>query len=264
MKEDTGSGQAGAGTGEGNGEGEGEGIAGTPFKSVEELAKGWNEASRKIGEQGNELGVYKKQAETLTETLRTVAGTKATKSEETAPAAVDYAGQREAIEKEIAGLDPVADDYQKSLAKLIRKSNQLTAEEQHERTLNAASSVFKKELDERDSKSQRQAFYDANPTFNTPEMQARIRDYLAKDRTGMSDPLVAFREIQRDDADSEAQRIAAENAELKKRLELAEGKNNTGKVITKGQSPGQVTKPAKVTGAALDEGMRAALAASQS
>ena len=123
---------------------------------------------------------------------------------------------------------------------------------------------MKKELSKRDMKSAQQRFYDENPTFNTPEMQAKINEYITNDRTGMHDPFSAFYQIQRDDTILEAKRLADENVEYKKRLDLAKGTGETGKVIVKGQSPGQQqTKQPKVTGKDLDAGMAAALRASR-
>ena len=120
---------------------------------------------------------------------------------------------------------------------------------------------MKKELSDRDQKAQTKAFYDANPTFNTPEMQGRIKDYLANDRTGMSDPLVAFREIERDDARAQLKQISDQNAEMQRALDLVKGKNETGKVIVKGQSPQGVTKqPNNLTGRDRDAAMAEALA----
>ena len=80
----------------------------------------------------------------------------------------------------------------------------------------------------------------------------------------MHDPFSAFYQIQRDDVVAEAKRLLDENAEYKKRLSLAKGTDETGKVIVKGQSPGQQqTKQPKATGKDLDVGMAAALRASR-
>jgi hypothetical protein len=76
----------------------------------------------------------------------------------------------------------------------------------------------------------------------------------------MHDPMSAFFQLQRDDVAVENQRITAENAEMKKILDLQKGKDETGKVIVKGQSPQQVTKHQKVTGKDLDAGMAEVLA----
>jgi hypothetical protein len=146
---------------------------------------------------------------------------------------------------------------------LISKLTSLTAKAQHEKTLNAAGELMKNELSARDVQAQTKAFHEANPTFSTPEMQARINEYIANDKTGMSDPLSAFREIQRDDIAAEATALKQQNEEMRKVLELAQGKKETGKVIVKGQSPAAVTKTGKVTGKDLDAGMLAALQAAK-
>lgn len=237
-------------------------IPGTAYKTAEEAAKGITELNSLLGKQGNEMGTLRKQVETLSEVLKTVTAQKQEKAEPK-EAAPDYDNQVEAINNQIMGLDPLADGYQKDLAVLITKSQKLAAMGQHDKTLNAASDIFKKELDERDIKQTHKEFFSKNPDFNTPEMQARIKEKMASDTTGMSDPLAAYREIQRDDIAAEVQQIKAERDELAKRLDLMEGKNQTGPVITKAQVPGrqQTSKPQKATGADLDAGMRAALEA---
>jgi len=164
------------------------------------------------------------------------------------------------VEDQIQKLDPMAADYQKTLASLVSKSQKLAAADQHGKTLSAAAELMKKELSERDVKAAHDRFYADNPTFNTPEMQAKIKEYIAKDPTGMSDPLSAFREIERDEIAAKAKALAEENAEYKKLIDLNKGKDEAGKVIVKGQSPGQSpTPPQKVTGKDLDAGMKAAL-----
>lgn len=240
------------------------GIAGTGFKTAEELAAAFikeqgqrTNLEKKLGEQGSELGSTRKQAETLANTLKEVL----TKKEaSTKPAGTDYDTELAVVQKQIQDLDPMTEGYQKTHSDLVAKAIKLAASSQHEKTLNAAGEMMKKELSDRDVKAQTKAFHDANPTFATPEMQARIKEYLANDKTGMSDPLVAFREIERDDARAEAQAIANKNAELQKALDLEKGKGETGKVIVKGQGPQQVTKQTKVTGAERDALMAAALA----
>ena len=93
-------------------------------------------------------------------------------------------------------------------------------------------------------------------------MQARIRERIATDPTGMHDPFSAFREIQRDDAMAKLAETSTKIADLEKRLNLANGTDSTGKVIVKGQSPGQSkTKTTKLTGKDLDAKMAEAIRA---
>lgn len=250
-------GEAGGGNGEGDPTPAPNPLEGTPFKSIEELAKGWQNANAKIGELGNELGAHKATVQSLTEALK---GAAAKPPEPAKPAGPDYSAEKSAIQEQIDNLDPMSDGYQKTLSGLVGKLTKLTAQEQHEKTLAAAGNIFKKELEERDLKTTQQQFLKENPTFNTPEMQARIKEYIAKDKFGMSDPLVAFREIQRDEIAAERERLAQENAEMKKILELQKGKESTGKVVTKGAAPAVPATPTKVAGKDLDNGMREILA----
>jgi len=145
------------------------------------------------------------------------------------------------------------------LTALIRKSNALAAESQHAKTLAAATEAFRSELDNRDIRSAHQSFDESNPDFRTPEMQQRIKEYIANDKTGMSDALVAYREIQRDDVASKAKELSDQNEELMKRLNLKKGTDETGTVILKSQGTQSQTTQTKTTGAARNAGMQAAL-----
>jgi hypothetical protein len=244
-------------------------IPGTTFKTPDELAKGYTELKTLHDRQANELGTIRKEHESLkgqAESLATILKDSLTKNvggnsiKETVK--TDYAAELTNIEGQIQNLDPLSPDYQRILASLVAKSNRLTALDQHDKTLNAAGEMMKKELSERDIKIAQEAFHKDNPTFNTPEMQTKIREYIAKDRTGMSDPLSAFREIQRDEIAIEAKRLSDENAEYKRLIDLNKGKDETGKVVVKSQGAGQPpVKPQKATGKDLDAGMAAILAA---
>jgi len=233
-------------------------IPGTSYKSVSDLIKGHTDLKGKFDAQGNELGSLRKQTETLATTLKDTL-TKKDQPADPAKKTADYDTELSTVEDQIKKLDPMKENYQETLADLVKKATKLSAQSQHEKTLSAAGELMKKELTERDVKAQTKAFHDANPTFNTPEMQTRIKEYLAKDKTGMSDPLVAFREIERDDIAAKATVLETENAEMKKALALQQGKESTGKVVTKGQSPGAATKSPKLTGKDLDNAMMGSL-----
>lgn len=230
------------------------------FKDKVAAEEGWANLEGKLASQGNELGDVRKQGETDRQTINDLQNQLLQSKQPTPEPAQDYGKELSAIQKDMAKLDPIDANYHKDLMVLMNKSNNLAAQAQHEKTLTAATASFTKELDERDVKATHNAFYKDNPDFNTPEMQARIKDYIAKDNTGMSDPLVAYREIQRDEAVTRATELETENAELKRLTELAKGTDQTGKVITKSQTASQVKQP-KATGADLDKGMQAALEA---
>lgn len=230
------------------------GLEGTPFKSGEEAAKGYLNLKALHDAQANELGTLRKFAETVAPIVQEHMNK--TQAPAAAPKGPDYETEIAAVQKQIQDLDPMADNYQKTLADLVAKSNKLVAMAQHEKTLSTAKELFQKELADRDAKAARAEFNKSNPSFNTPDMQLRIKDFLANDKTGMHDPMSAYFQIQKDD-------LAAENAEMKKTLELVKGKENTGKVVVKGQAGQPPTKPAKATGKDLDAGMAAALAAAR-
>lgn len=225
------------------------------WKTKEVAEEGLSNLQATLDRQGAELGALRKQVEVDQQLM----GNMNQKPAEPTKQAVDYSKDKAAIKKEMAALDPADEDYQGTLLDLMSRSEALTAKEVHEKTLDAATKAFKQELDDRDVKATHNSFYEKNPDFNTPDMQARIQDYLSRDTTGMSDPLVAYREIQRDDAAEAKTILAKENEELKRLLDLKKGEEETGKVVTKGQSPAQQKNKVKATGADLDKGMLDAL-----
>jgi type II secretory pathway pseudopilin PulG len=240
-------------------------IPGTTYKTVDDLIKGHSELKGLSDKQGNELGTLRKEHDGLksqTELLANVLkenlqGGK--KVVEPGPAPVDYAAELSSIETQIQGLDPMSPTYQKDLSSLVTKSNRLTAADQHQKTLGAAGKMMKDELSARDAKAAQEEFRRENPTFDTPEMQTRIKEYIAKDKTGMHDALSAFFQIQRDDIAASATQLQTENAEYKRLIDLNKGKDDAGKVVVKPSNAGPVGKPTKVTGKDLDAGMRAVL-----
>ena len=257
------------GAGAGAGEGGEEFIAGTPFKTVDELAKGYSNLKTLSDTQGNELGTLRKshdglktQTETLMSLLKEVKGQPA--KVETPVTKPDYDTEIAAIETQIKGLDPLAPDYQANLSTLLGKSTRLATKAAEDRALSAAGELFKQELTERDIKSAQAQFFQNNQDFNTPDMQARIQDSITKDKTGMTDALSAYREIQRDDALARLQAAELENAEYKRLIDLNKGREEAGKVVVKTQTtPQPPTPPQKAVGKDLDAGMMAALKASR-
>lgn len=243
-------------------------IPGTTFKTQDELVKSYTELQAKLGSQGSELGQVRKdhaalkgQAETLAQILKENLAKGKVEPEQKG---VDYTGQLKEVKTQLEGLDPMAADFSKTQAKLISKLTNIVAMDQHEKTLKAAtdsaSSLLKKELGDRDAKASQEKFYQQNPGFKTPEMQAKIKDFMANDATGMHDPMSAFFQIQRDEVSAQFKTVSDQNVEMQKRLDLAKGTDSTGKVIVKGQSPGQQqTKIPIPTGKDVDIGMKAAL-----
>jgi len=237
------------------------------WKTEEAAVEGLANLQGKLGSQGNEVSLLKKQTELLQSTiegLKTQTNKPEAETKKEIPKGPDYAKEITVIQDKISKLDPDEPGYQKELGKLIATSNSITAKQasaEGARTaLDAAQAQFKEALDERDIQAMHKDFYRENEDFNTPEMKVRIQERLANDMTGMSDPMVAYREIQRDDAVEAARVAEEENVELKRLLDLKKGEEETGKVVTKGQSPAQQkTKTKKTTGAERDAGMQAAL-----
>lgn len=234
------------------------------WKTKEDAEEGLKNLQGKLSDQGNETGQLRKQVEDgearLGEMQATIdAGNKASEQKVSDEEAEGVQREQAKIDKEIKDLDPVDEGYTPKLTALIRKSNALAAKGQHDKTLTAATTAFRAELDERDIRSAHQSFDDANTDFRTPEMQARIKEYIANDKTGMSDALVAYREIQRDDLASDNKNLSEQNEELMKRLNLKKGTDETGTVILKSQGNQDPQPQTKTTGAARNAGMQAVL-----
>jgi len=229
------------------------------WKTREAAEEGFTNMKKLFDQQANELGMLRKQTDFLQRTLEEAKGQPKAKAEPQKPQGPDYEQQLTDLQKTIAELDPDEPTYHKDLSKLIAQSNRLAAQRATQEALTAAQAEFKRTLDERDMQAVHKDFYKQNPDFNTPEMQMRIQEYLSQDQTGMSDPLVAYREIQRDDAMRKAQELETALAEKERLLALKAGEAQTGKVVTKGQSPQMKTKQTKATGADLDRGMYDAL-----
>ena len=228
------------------------------WETKEAAAEGLKNLQTKLSEQGNETGALRKQLEhgqLLMQEMQQRLQTAETAQKSKPTHGDDTANEQDQIAKQIADLDPVDEGYSAKLMSLINKSNAIAAKKTQEAVLAAATETFRKELDERDIKSTHQAFLKANPEFSTPEMQMRINEYISRDSTGMSDPLVAYREIQRDDAATEAKRLTEQNAELQKLLSLKKGTDGTGTVIKSGQGDQSKTKKPIVKGAERNKGM---------
>ncbi len=233
-------------------------IPGTTYKTIEDVAKALQEKDQMIARHGNELGSLRTEKNTLLTTIEKLSQS-GKPSEQAKPAGPDYGTELAEIDKAIDKLDPMSDKYQSELRTLIGKRTDLVAAMQHEKTLSAASEIFKKELNSRDAQMTQQKFLEENPTFNTPEVQARIKDIIAQDKTGMHDPLSAYFKLTADETRAKNQELAAALAEKEELLKLQQGKNSTGKVIGKGGSPQQKTQQTKLTGKDLDAAMLAAL-----
>ena len=234
------------------------------WKTKEDAEEGLKNLQGKMSDQGNEAGQLRKQVEDGEVRLGEMqvqidAGNKASEQKASDEEAEGVEKEQAKIDKEIKDLDPVEEGYTPKLTALIRKSNAIAAKGQHSKTLAAATDAFRSELDDRDIRSAHQSFDGANPDFRTPEMQARIKEYIANDKTGMSDALVAYREIQRDDLASSNKDLSEQNEELMKRLNLKKGTDETGTVILKSQGTQTPEPQTKTTGAARNAGMQAAL-----
>ena len=229
-------------------------IPGTSFKTPEEAAKGYSELKQLVDRQGNDLGYARKQ---LDQTQKMLQESMQKPTEAKAPGP-DYDGELAKIDKSIASLDLDDDDYSKSLSKLNREARSLEAKKVETRTAEKMMKQFEKTLTERDSQQSKQQWLDSNPDFNSDEMQSAIQQKMTADRSGMIDPILAYREIQQEQMSGQLKAEQEKSAALEERLKLKEGAQQTGKVITKGQSTQATTNKPKLKGADLDAAMNEA------
>lgn len=235
-------------------------IPGTTYKSMDEFVKGHGELKTRFDAQGNELGQVRGQAQILAESLKEALTKGDNKGGSGAPTpadgekAAEYEAKVADLEGQLSKLDPMADDFTTKQAKLVKEISNLSALAQHEKTLAAAGDLFKSELNKRDTSAAQQKFLEQNPSFNTPEMQTRIKEFLSTDKTGMHDNMSAFFAIQAADAAQQAQTATTELEEARKLLELKKGEGKVGKVYTKGQAPGPTPAPTRLAGKDADAG----------
>ena len=215
----------------------------------------------KMDEIGNEVGTLRQQSAKDAGIIETLQGQKV-KAPEAAPTETpDLSKDLQAVQTKMLSLDAADEDYTTNLVALMNQQSALSAQIQHEKTLSVATERFTEELSKRDAEMTTRDFKKENPEFETPEMQAKIQEHIAADRTGMVDSLVAFREIQRDTAMQQAQGLTEENEKLKNLANLKQGTDETGNVFTgSGQSPAKQTKTT-MTNAERDEAMMAAVVA---
>jgi len=231
------------------------------YKSMDAAEEGFNNLQKTLDSQGSELGNLRKQVDFFQQQMQATQQ-KPAQSQESPTPKTDYDKEIKALEKEKKSLDVDDPDYMQRSSDLDSKIRLLDRQKTTEEVLSAAQSHWQKTLEERDAQERNRKFYEQNPDFDSPEMQARIADYIAKDQTGIEDKVSAYRMIQRDDAMAVAQQKQQELEEKERLLSLKRGEESTGTVIRKGgQSTNQKTNTPKAKGKDLDRGMLEALRA---
>lgn len=230
------------------------------WKDKETAEAGLANMQGKMDEIGNEVGTLRQQSARDAGVIETL------KSQNVNPPAQeaiapDLSKELQEVQTKMLSLDAVDENYTADMVALMNQQSALSAQIQHEKTLAVATERFSEELSRRDVESTTKDFKKENSSFDTPEMQAKIQEYIAADKTGMVDSLVAFREIQRDEAIEHGKALSEENEKLKNLANLKQGTDETGNVFTgSGQSPQKSQKTTR-TNAERDEAMMAAVAA---
>jgi len=228
-------------------------IPGTTYRTPEEAAKGFAEMQALVDRQGNELGSTRKQLEQSSMMLEKFGNQQEAAPQE--PAGPDYDTEISKIDQQIEKLDVDDPDYSKVMSELSRQARAMEVQKAKAETEQKLMGHFEKTLSDRDSQQAQMGWKSENPDFETPEMQQAIQQHMAQDKTGMMDPVLAYREIQLQQSAQQMQQFQTENEDFRNRLKLKSGENAVGKVTTKtGGNPGVVRQP-KQTGAALDQGM---------
>ena len=233
-----------------------------------------------LGRQGKELGDLKSQlsdkdaALAQKETDAQAAAAKAAKDgkiQEIDTALTDANTEMAGIQEKIGALDPTDSDHSRNLAKLLTDQTKaqnkiigLSNEKAREEALTMAEATFTKTLGERDAATdEREAqtlidqFHEEEPGYQEMLESGEIAKVEEASR-GFHDPVSAYLKIQRDT-------LSTENADLKKRLALALGEEESGDVITSTTHVSPATTKTEKLGAkrhdskAMDAGMMAAL-----
>ncbi len=230
-------------------------VPGTPWKTKEEAAKGIANQKELIDRQGNELGQLRQQMQETQQTVEKMQNqqTEAQKAE----SQTDYDAELSSIYEQMEQLDDMDDNYKKDMMALTKQANELSRKVAEERAANKAAEQFQKTLQERDEQQAYQQFYEQNPDFTDPQMQQRVQDFLSKDKTGLEDPMTAFRGVKLDDAMARVADLEKELAEKNRLLGVKEGEEVTKSVTTKGQNQTEAaqTQQPKLSGADLDAAM---------
>ena len=198
-----------------------------------------------MAKKGDEVGDLRKQVSQQLDTIEILKQQNVPAAQQQSP---DLQAELKAVQSEMMKLDTVDVEYNQNLNSLIQQQGTLVAEIQHQKTLAESTVAFKNELNKRDEAAAHKAFFNANPEFNTSEMQNLMQQRIADDPTGMTDHLVAFREIQRDQAMLKATEMAEENKKLTELAKLKGGTDSIGKVYTgSGQTPQKNVKVTQTT-----------------
>lgn len=214
----------------------------------------------KMDEIGDEVGTLRQQSAKDAGIIETLQNQNV-KPPETPVETSDLPKELQEVQTKMLKLDSADEDFTANMVDLMNQQSTLSAQIQHEKTLGVATKRFTEALSERDANQTTQEFKKENPEFDTPEMQAKIKEHIAADTTGMVDSLVAFREIQRDAVTEQVQGLTEENEKLKNLATLKQGTDETGNVYTgSGQTPAKTTKKT-MTNAERDDAMMAAVVA---
>lgn len=222
----------------------------------EAAEKGLANLQGKMSAMGDETYTMRNQ---LAEANSTIANMQSQAATQQTSATSEAETELAEVQQEMMNLDDGAEDYHQNMMALSNKSNALSMEIQHNKTLSAARGIFTEELNKRDTKAIHNQFYDQNPDFNKPEMQEQIQQRIANDRTGITDSVSAYREIQRDEAIAALAALKEKSANQENLLKVAAGEQNSGNVETGNQTPSQTTQN-RTSRADIDKEMKQALA----
>lgn len=235
-------------------------IPGTTFLTPDAAAKGFEEMKNLVDRQGNELGQTRKQLDQATNLLERSMGQQQAPAKAEAPAGPDFKAELSAIEVKMNALDVDDPGYQKTLNKLVDAKVDIKSDQKAFQLEQKLTGKFEEVRNQDQAQMQSQqslaAWKQANPDFETPEMQQAIQGYMSQNHKIDMDPILAYREIQQQQLLEQLKGMTAENEDYKNRLSLKAGEKEVGTVVTKTGGQSGATKPTKgITGEALNTGM---------
>ncbi|MBI9090148.1 MAG: hypothetical protein JEZ12_13110 [Desulfobacterium sp.] len=212
------------------------------FAGTDELAAGYTELEKKLGEQGNENGNLKQMNQMLLEQLQSKSGQEAATEPEAD--AFDY-------ESEIATLSKAVEDGEMSVADALVKSNDLATQ----RATRDAMTKYEEVTQKRTVEQTQQQFLDDNPDF-LELRQTGALEQVKKSLPGLHDDFSAYYALKANEAN---EALTAQ----KETDRIAGGDERTKKVLNAPGSPAtKIGKgPERLSSGALKQQTMAKLAA---
>ena len=221
------------------------------FKSPDDLASAYQELEKKLGQQGDEFGKLKAEREALAQQLEQTMQVSKQREDEalSQEPPTDY-------EQMLREVSKAYEDGDINFQEALLKTNAITAQQteakvkaETSQVLERATSQFQEELQKRDSQAVVKEFYKENPDFEEYQKSGKLDEVMQSDR--LADEYSAYWRLKAQTAFEEG---------MKKASRIAEGSEQTGKVLADPGTSMQSQNKAKPQGeTAMKQSMLAAL-----